>query len=82
MSNKNESEQETLASKTTSRRVSINTTIGTGAVASNSASNSNLQYGWICPKCGKVYTPLKDLVDEAFNDKASLKTIKKGNNCI
>lgn len=60
MSDRNENKQETLASETTSQRVSINTTIGTGTVASNSASNSNLQYGWICPKCGKVNAPWKD----------------------
>ena len=56
MSNKNENKQETLASETTSRRVSTNTTVGAGTVA----PNSNLQYGWICPKCGKVYAPWKD----------------------
>lgn len=56
MSNKNENKQETLTSETTSRRVSTNTTVWAGAVA----SNSNLQYGWICPKCGKVYAPWKD----------------------
>lgn len=48
-----ESEQQTLAT----------TTVGTGAAV----SNSNMQYGWICPRCGKVLAPWKDSCDCYLN---------------
>lgn len=57
MSNKNKAEnkQETLASTT----ADTTTTVETG----NNVSNSNIQYGWICPRCGRVYAPWKDSCD-------------------
>jgi hypothetical protein len=54
--NQNENKQETLASTTTSQTTATTETIGTGTIV----SNSNMQYGWICPKCGKVNAPWKD----------------------
>jgi hypothetical protein len=54
--NQNENKQETLASTTPTQTVATTTTVGTGTIA----SNSNMQYGWICPKCGKVNAPWKD----------------------
>lgn len=58
MSNKNENQnkQETLANTTTSQTAATTTTVGTGAVI----SNSSMQYGWVCPRCGKVNAPWKD----------------------
>lgn len=63
MNNKNEiktdkanCKQETLASATTSQTIATTTTVGTGGVT----SDSNLQYGWVCPRCGKVNAPWKD----------------------
>lgn len=55
--------QETLASTTTSQTTATNTTVGTGTIA----SNSNMQYGWVCPKCGKVHAPWKDSCDCHLN---------------
>lgn len=53
---KADGEKETLVSATTSQ-----TTDTTTAVETNTnASNSNMQYGWICPRCGKVHAPWKD----------------------
>lgn len=54
--NENENKQETLASTTTSQTTATTTTVGTGTIA----SNSNMQYGWVCPRCGKVNAPWKD----------------------
>ena len=61
--NKNDNKQETLASTTTSQTTATTTTIGTGTIA----SNSNMQYGWVCPKCGKVLAPWKDYCDCYLN---------------
>ena len=74
MSNKNENQniiktskvgdkKETLASTTTSQTTATTTTIGTGTIA----SNSNMQYGWVYPKCGKVHAPWKDSCDCHLN---------------
>ena len=65
MSNKNENEnkQETLASTTTSQTTATTTTTGTGTIA----SNSNMQYGWVCPRCGKVNAPWKASCDCYLN---------------
>ena len=48
--------QETLASTTNPQTNATATTVGTGTIV----SNSNIQYGWVCPKCGKVNAPWKD----------------------
>lgn len=54
--NKNQNKQETLAPTSTSQTTATTTTVGTGTIA----SNSNIQYGWVCPRCGKVNAPWKD----------------------
>ena len=54
--NKNENKQETLASTTSQQTTNTTTTIGSGT----NTLNPNMQYGWVCPKCGKVNAPWKD----------------------
>lgn len=54
--NQNENKQETLASTTPTQTTATTTTVGTGIIA----SSSSMQYGWVCPKCGKVNAPWKD----------------------
>lgn len=54
--NKNENKQETLASTTGQQTTNATTTIGSDTVT----LNPNMQYGWVCPKCGKVNAPWKD----------------------
>ena len=53
--NKNENKQET-ASTTSQQTTNTTTTIGSGTIT----LNPNMQYGWVCPKCGKVNAPWKD----------------------
>ena len=52
---KADDKQETLASTITPQTTTTTTTVGTGTIASGS-----MQYGWICPICGKVNAPWKD----------------------
>lgn len=59
MNKQNENKQETLASTTTSQTTATTTTVGTGTI--------NMQYGWVCPKCGKVHAPWKDSCDCYLN---------------
>lgn len=54
--NKNENKQETLASTTSQQTTNTTTTIGSDTIT----LNPNMQYGWVCPKCGKVNAPWKD----------------------
>lgn len=63
---KAENKQEILASTTsqiTSQTIAATTTVDTGTIA----SNSNVQYGWVCPRCGKVYAPWKESCDCHLN---------------
>lgn len=60
--NKNGNKQETLASTANPQTNATTTTVGTGATTSN-----NMQYGWVCPKCGKVNAPWKDSCDCYLN---------------
>ena len=59
--NQNKNKQETLASTATKQTTATTTTVGT------IISNSDMQYGWICPKCGKVHAPWKDSCDCYLN---------------
>ena len=54
---KTDGKQETLASTTTPPQTTA-TTATVGTVTAE--SNYNTQYGWVCPKCGKVNAPWKD----------------------
>ena len=48
---KADGKRETSASTTTSQTADTTTTVGVG---------TNMQYGWVCPRCGKVNAPWKD----------------------
>ena len=51
--NKNGNKQETLASTTSQQTTNTTTTIGSDTIT----LNPNMQYGWVCPKCGRVLAP-------------------------